>query len=56
MSRRDHWYVKETPCYPNSWKVTNDLFRCNNSATEYFPSVKEAQEVADHRNEVKYGH
>ena len=46
----NRWYVIETSCFPNSWKVANDYYRPNNSTSEYFPSYSKAQDEADERN------
>ena len=51
---KNQWYVKETPCFPNSFKVVNDYYKENNSTSEYFPSRELAQVEADQRNEKEY--
>lgn len=47
---QNKWYVTETPCFPNSWKVVNDYYRPDNAACNYFPTHGEAQHEADERN------
>ncbi len=47
---QNKWYVTETACYPNSWKVVNDYYRPDNAGCNYFPTEGEAQHEADERN------
>lgn len=48
---RNRWYVISTPCFPNSWKLVNDHCRPDNSTCNYFPTSKEAWDIANARNE-----
>jgi hypothetical protein len=48
---QNKWYVIETACYPDSYKVVNDYYRADNAACNYFPTQDKAQHEADERNE-----
>jgi hypothetical protein len=48
------YYVIETACFPNAFKVTYDFANtkdmADNAGCNYFPTEKEAQAEADKRN------
>jgi hypothetical protein len=46
------WKVKETPMFPNSWKVfPSGKYREENSHIHYFPSKQDAEGEAKRRNQ-----
>lgn len=48
----DIWKVKETPCYPNSFKVYPiNTYRETNDTSNYFPTIELAKIEADKRND-----
>jgi hypothetical protein len=51
------WRVHETACYPNSFKVnkSSDWYAGDNGSCNFFPTLKEAQQYADRRNEREQG-
>jgi hypothetical protein len=49
--RQEGYYVVETACHPNAWKVTSDKFRDDNSPSHYFPEESLAEAEAKRRND-----
>lgn len=47
------WTVKETACYPNSFKIVPSIGKESNGVAFYFPTDDEAQSECDRRNKLE---
>lgn len=51
------WNIEETPCYTNSFKITEIGFKAGNEAWRYFASINLAKKYIDgersYKNEQK---
>jgi hypothetical protein len=45
------YYVEQTKCYPNAFKVINDHYRPDNATINFFPSYQLAEKEAARRND-----